>query len=253
MKKESIASHTLFSGEQKPDKTLMLENEIPGATVFYHAVGVNSKINFPPDSGYIRILFLCCGNAVFRCGDAEFTYDERSFFCAMPEARVDFETGCGAGLLEIRRKLDEKDLAELAINAGHFPITGLYAKSPQYRDPFKSEKTISRSIIHQRLIPRFAMGSVETHGEDLIGQHSHPLLEQFFFSFSENNMILLIDDLIYHMKGNTLLHIPLGSNHGVAVLDNQHAHYLWLDFLLSPDGLDYLDSTHKPTGSIRAF
>jgi hypothetical protein len=103
------------------------------------------------------------------------------------------------------------------------------------------------------MIPRFAMGSVETYGDDLIGQHTHPLLDQFFFSFPENDMDLLIDDFSLNMKGDTLLHIPLGSNHGVRVAGKQCAHYLWIDFLLYPEGLTYLDETHIATGTHRSF
>ena len=72
-------------------------------------------------------------------------------------------------------------------------------------------------------------GSVEANGDDLVGQHAHPLLDQFFFSFPENDMNLLIDCHICPMKGDTLLHIPLGSNHGVIAQGDQKMHYLWID------------------------
>ena len=62
-----------------------------------------------------------------------------------------------------------------------------------------------------------------------VGQHAHPLLDQFFFSFPENDMNLLIDCHICPMKGDTLLHIPLGSNHGVIAQGDQKMHYLWID------------------------
>ena len=149
-----------------------------------------------------------------------------------------------AHLLEIRWKLTEKEIQEMESAA--LPFTQTYEQAQKYRDPFKSEKTISRAIVPHRVLPRFAMGSVETYGTDLIGQHAHPLLDQFFYSFSENDCILLIDSLQHPMKGDTILHIPLGSNHGVFVGETQCAHYLWIDFIPDESGLNYLDEVHKP-------
>ena len=90
----------------------------------------------------------------------------------------------------------------------------------------------------------FAMGSVETYGKDRIEQHSHPHLEQYFFSLAENNCIALIDDLQYPFGPNSVLHIPLGSNHGIHLDDEHSCHYLWIDFLLNEEALEYLDTAH---------
>ena len=150
--------------------------------------------------------------------------------------------------------MNTEDKAEIGSGCTVYPVTGRYEDALQYRDPFKSEKTISRALLPQRTIPRFAMGSVETYGDDLIGQHAHPLLDQFFFSFPENDMDLLIDDIVYPMKGNSLVHIPLGSDHGVSVKGKQTAHYIWIDFIQDPEKANhYLDEVHKPTGSMRRF
>ena len=78
------------------------------------------------------------------------------------------------------------------------------------------------------------------------------MLDQFFFSFPENDMDVIIDGEKYPMLGNMILHIPLGSEHGVEVTGSKHMHYMWIDFL--PDneaGLKRLESSHKPTGTMR--
>ena len=71
----------------------------------------------------------------------------------------------------------------------------------------------------------------------------------------------VIDRLVYHldgtaypMGGDMILHIPLGSDHGVKVDGNRHLHYMWIDVM--PDqakGLERLNRTHKPTGLNRSF
>ena len=133
-----------------------------------------------------------------------------------------------------------------------FPVVQDYAASIQYVDPNKSEKTISRMMIPHKIIPRFAIGSVESYGYDYVKPHSHPMLDQFFFSFPENNMYVIINGEKFPMEGNMILHIPLGADHGVEVTGSSHMHYMWIDFL--PDneaGLKRLDDRHKPTGTMR--
>ncbi|MDR1626251.1 MAG: hypothetical protein LBT33_06885 [Spirochaetia bacterium] len=231
----------------------MLAGEIPGASVFNHTIPAGDGIHFPADAAFLRILFLCGGEAGFSSGGTAAAYNEKAVFVGSPKNAVDAAARRDSHLLEIQWLLGAADWKQIAGGGTAFPLTIRYADAVQYRDPFKSEKTISRAIIPHRVLPRFAMGSVETYGEDLIGKHEHPLLDQFFFSFPENDMDLLLDDLVYPMKGDTLVHIPLGCDHGVRVTANHCAHYLWIDFIGGEEGLAYLDEVHKETGSTRSF
>src|SRR3546814_3765715 len=126
-----------------------------------------------------------------------------------------------------------------------------YAASPQYRDYFKSEKTISRTLVGPHVLPRFCMGSVESIGPDRIEPHAHPMLDQLFFSFAENDITLLIDGQRHALGGSTLLHIPLGSDHGVDVSPGKRMHYLWLDFFQRHQDMDYIAEVHKDVPSDR--
>ena len=230
---------------------LMLPGEIPGASVYCHHIPKQYDLSFEGQRKFIRIFFLCEGNAVFSAENESFYYAHKAVFVARPESRVSIHTAEESVLLEIQWELNEQDLADLDASKEHFPFSEAYRDALQYRDFFKSETTISRAIIKQSFIPRFAMGSVEAKGDDLVGQHAHPLLDQFFFSFPEIDMDLLIDCRICPMKGNTLLHIPLGSNHGVIARGSQKMHYLWIDCTpqeLKQQAVDYLNEVHKPTG-----
>lgn len=254
MKKEEIIKDVLVRNEGITLSKQMLEGTIPGASVYHHAAIAGETITFPVDGTFVRILFLCSGDASFAVAEQVYRYDEKAFVVANHLQEVCLSAHSASDVVEIRWAVFEKDMVEILSGETCYPFSGRYMDAYQYRDPFKSEKTISRAIIPQRMIPRFAMGSVETYGEDLIGQHEHPLLDQFFFSFPDNDMDLLIDDLVYPMAGDTLLYIPLGSNHGVKVNEGQVANYIWIDFIQDPDAANaYLDEVHKPTGTIRNF
>ena len=254
MKSEDIAQVKLNLQNTERSCERMLAGAIPGATVYHYVMLSGDVTQFVADESFIRILFLCEGEATFTLEGRSWHYAKKAVFVPLPRQNVDVQVQRTAHVLEIRWELTDADRAELAGKKAQFPVTQLYEDAMQYRDPFKSEKTISRAIVPHRTLPRFAMGSVETYAIDLIGQHEHPLLDQFFFSFPENNMTLLIDDLRYPMGPDALLHIPLGSNHGVSVTGDEVAHYIWIDFIPDPErGNAYLDEVHKPTGTQRSF
>ena len=100
-------------------------------------------------------------------------------------------------------------------------------------------------LLEPRIVPNLAVGSVETYGKDRVDAHEHPDVEQLFFGFSENDMHLLIDGELTYMGGNTLVHIPLASLHGVEVSDGGCAHYVWIDYIINERGLEYMDAAHE--------
>jgi hypothetical protein len=153
-------------------------------------------------------------------------------------------TSRGFAALEILMAISEAELAVLAAR-GNFAYFVSYADCSTYREAIKSEKTISRTLVPENLLPRFCMGSVETTGPDLVAAHRHPMLEQLFLGLPENNCFVRADDDETPFGGNVLLHIPLGSNHSVRVEPGQKLHYLWLDFFRSQEGMRWITDMHK--------
>lgn len=246
---ETLAPDSIGISEKK--ETPLLPGEIPGAAVYHHILPAGETVILTGQTDFIRIFFLCDGAMTFSAEGRSFFYDKKAMFTAKPQSKITLYADVSSSFLEIRWDMNESDLADLETSTADFPISEAYEDAEQYRDFFKSETTISRAILKQTVIPRFAMGSVEANGDDLVGQHAHPLLDQFFFSFPENDMDLLIDCRICPMKGNTLLHIPLGSNHGVIARGSQKMHYLWIDCTPQEqknDAIAYLNEVHKPTG-----
>ncbi|EJF38484.1 hypothetical protein HMPREF1141_2378 [Clostridium sp. MSTE9] len=244
MKTSDIQQEILDLGKTTQAELALLPEEIPGALPCLHILQQGSSKTLEATGDTLRVLFLIQGKLEFSSRERQTVYSEKAVYAEHPQKAVTITALEDAHVLEIRWKLTEKEVQEMESAA--LPFTQTYEQAQKYRDPFKSEKTISRAIVPHRVLPRFAMGSVETHGTDLIGQHAHPLLDQFFYSFSENDCILLIDSLQHPMKSDTILHIPLGSNHGVFVGETQCAHYLWIDFIPDESGLTYLDEVHKP-------
>lgn len=235
--------------------TELLKNEIPGCTVFNHTIMKGDSIPVLPDSGGYHILTLVTGTAAFIMDGATYQFSIRTTFIPGVEQDLTIKAETDAQILEVFWKLLDVDLEEIRKTPNVFPKFQIYRDCLQYTDSAKTEKTINRLIIEPHNIPRFAMGSVESFGPDLVKQHPHPMIDQFFYSFPENDMDCLINDDRINMKGNILLHIPLGSNHGVDVRDGQRMHYCWIDFWSKdmPDMAEKLKVGHVKTGKMRDF
>lgn len=232
----------------------LMKGEIANTRVFYYTIEAGSSKTFAANEGYYHILVLIQGDADLETDGKKYNYSERVTIVPSPEKESVIAVNTDAAVLEIRWNIADEDKALLEEYQTQFPVIKPYAASIQYVDPNKSEKTISRMMIPHRIIPRFAIGSVESYGYDYVKPHSHPMLDQFFFSFPENDMNVLINGEPIHMLGNEIIHIPLGADHGVEVTEDKHMHYMWIDFL--PDnesGLKRLDDRHKVTGTMRSF
>ena len=230
----------------------MQAGEIPGTTPYHVTVPAGESYTLAADPAHYHIFTLIEGNCTMTSGNVTTEFNERVTFVPAPEDAMVLTAATNTQLLEIQWDITEEDIKLRADYGTAFPHIQPYATSIQYVDPNKSPKTISRMMIPHKIIPRFSIGSVESYGYDLVRPHSHPMLDQFFFSFPENQMELIINGEKIHMAGNEIIHIPLGADHGVEVTGTDHMHYMWIDFM--PDneaGLKRLNASHKPTGTVR--
>ncbi len=149
--------------------------------------------------------------------------------------------------LKISSKLTEQDKLDLKT----FPKENtekIYFKKftdcEAYTEPIKSPKTVSRTIFPNKYIPRIAMGTVQASGPDKVDPHEHAMLEQLFLGLAGNDITVSADDAKANLPEYSLLHIPLGSSHGVKVDQGKEMYYIWMDFFLDKKGEEWL-KTHN--------
>lgn len=230
----------------------MVVGEIPGAATNHITIPAGQVFTLEADGAHYHIFILIEGICTMASGSVTTEFSQRVTFVPAPEEKMTLTAKENTQLVEILWDITAEDIKLRADYGTAFPLVQPYATSIQYVDPNKSPKTISRMMIPHKRIPRFAIGSVESYGYDLVKPHSHPMLDQFFFSFPENQMDLIINGEKIPMGGNEMVHIPLGADHGVEVTGTDHLHYMWIDFLPDNDaGLKRLDERHKPTGTMR--
>lgn len=166
----------------------------------------------------------------------------------IPTVQIEVPAGQALHFLQFTKKMSPQDLEDLT----HFPAENKqkvfatrFEDCEPYTEKIKSPNTISRTVLPANIIPRVSLGTVEAMGPDKVGAHKHPMLEQLFLGLSENDVIVHADDVSTEFKQYSLLHIPLGSNHGVEVGENKKMNYMWMDFFLTKEGEVWLE-THKP-------
>jgi quercetin dioxygenase-like cupin family protein len=161
--------------------------------------------------------------------------------------QLDVAKGSTLQALRIRRNLTPGDLEELK----KFPQNNIaphvkkFSECTPYGEAIKSPKTISRTLLPENFVPRMAMGTVETTGPDAVGAHRHPMLEQIFLGLKGTDITVSADDARANLTGFSILHIPLGSNHGAQVAEGKKLHYVWMDFFMAKEGQEYLKN-HLP-------
>ena len=70
------------------------------------------------------------------------------------------------------------------------------------------------------------------------------MLEQLFFGLKMNDCTVTADGIEATFKENTLLHIPLGSRHGVVVKEGNMLNYIWMDLFRSQEDMGYIKENH---------
>jgi len=233
------------TGKRYRSEEHLLQGEISGAEVYFHTIPEGKTALFEGKQEFARVFFLLDGSGTFDYEKNNITLDERALFVPSYRKSTKLISLTDIHMLEIRRFLNEDDSGELESCKMEFPIVRNYVDCVKYTDRSSSVKSIKRSILEQHIIPRFAMGTCETYGQDYMKVHSHPLLDQFLFSFAENEIVLIIDNIKIPMEGNTIIHIPLGAEHGVEIVEGKHMHYIWMDFMEDEQGALYLDKSHK--------
>lgn len=227
----------------------IMDNEIKGIHVVHIGItGKNAIVDYAKE-GYKTIYLFISGKGTVIASKTAYEIVPETILLPNVAKSITIKTADKDTLhyVKISSKLTAQDLLDLK----EFPVENTqkvyYAKftdCKSYTEPIKSPNTISRTILPNKIIPRIAMGTVQTKGPDMVGAHAHPMLEQLFLGLSKNNCVVYADEAKVGFPEYSMLHIPLGSSHSVSVEKDDILYYVWMDFFLDKKGEDWL-KTHN--------
>lgn len=227
----------------------ILSGEIDELTIYHRVYTVKGSypVVLPEDSAVFLIVLKGRGWVISDSGQQSLEQDS---LVVIPKGtrKISIELVDSQPLhfLEFTKPYSEDDKVELIsseVLSGEF-YTVRFQDCKPYTEKIKSPNTISRTVLPSNIIPRVALGTVESIGPDKVGEHSHPMLEQLFLGLGDNAITVHTDEASCEMGEYSLLHIPLGSNHWVEVAEGRRMNYMWMDFFLTKAGEVWLD-THK--------
>jgi len=232
----------------------ILENEIKGIQIEHVAISNDSIIDNAKE-GYKTIYLFMKGTGNVLAKNTNYEIVPETILLPNIVKHITIKAAAKETLhyLKISSKLtaqDHLDLIEFPAENTQHVYYAKFTDCQSYTEPIKSPNTISRTILPNKIIPRIAMGTVQTIGPDEVGAHEHPMLEQLFLGLSKNNCIVYADDAKTAFSQYEILHIPLGANHSVSVEKDEILYYVWMDFFLDKKGEEWLKrlKTHNHTG-----
>ena len=225
----------------------ILANEIKGLDTFAATFTATHTIQPLPQPDAIRLFFFYRGSGSVTADtdhNTQCTIDDMALFVPHPSHTLTITTTSPALLaLELHWHLTSADgtaAAKLAL-----PYMQPYSTARTYKEAIKSPRTTSRTLLPPGTIPRLAIGSVQTIGPDRVAAHSHPMLEQLFMGVRGCDCVVECDGVGVGLVEGEVLHIPLGSMHGVVVSEGRLLEYLWFDFFLNQeDGDRWIATMH---------
>ena len=223
----------------------LLVNEIGGVMSNFYIIKSGRKHSFKPLKSRTRVVIFLSNSGIVSSDNNFFELREMAVMAWQDNSTVKIEAKSSPiELIEILMDLTPDDV-EIILKTNHKGIYFKnYSEADTYREKIKSTKTVNRTLLPANIIPRMVLGSVETQGPDVVGVHSHPMLEQLFWGLPGNSCLVKADKYEKYFGEKILLHIPLGSDHGVEVEEGKSIHYIWMDFFKDPKGVAYIENTH---------
>lgn len=223
----------------------VLPDEVEGIRTTYYKVNPQKSIKLSTEEDIAVIYLFTEGSGRVECGNRRFNIGEVALFVPSVQGisiiSADESPLC---FLQLAMKLHKEDKEHFHKNSAKLPYFQTYTECKKYKEATKSPQTINRMLLPEDIVPRLCLGSVETFGPDQIAPHSHPMLEQFFFGLKGNHCKVKADNSETGFQENDLLHIPLGSEHGVVVDKGNHLHYVWIDIFGSQKDMIYIAENH---------
>lgn len=248
----SIPIEPLAPAASVPGEVLIrpvLLSEIPGVTTDCLSIAGPARYAEPARADAEVVWLFLTGGGFLRTGGFTFQIYKETIARAPSGWSWDMEVPAGENLLAVRvcRQVTDDDRAEQVKSPGSDPVAYVrqFAHCTPYCEAIKSAKAISRTILPENIVPRLAMGTVETTGPDVVARHKHPMLEQLFVGLREDNGIVTADKVAAAFSPLSILRIPPGSIHGVEVAEGDKLHYVWIDCFATKEGQEWL-KTHKP-------
>lgn len=152
-------------------------------------------------------------------------FDQEKFFIQADEELSFLQ------IIAVMSDYDRENMADSRIALPRFrPVSEAW----QYEENFKTAGIESYTLIEHRYFGRLSMGAVYGKGPNVVGQHIHNELEQWYYALPGSEFTYLVDGEEIPFHEGDLSFTPHGNYHGTSAAEGQQFNYIW--FELCEDG-----------------
>lgn len=121
---------------------------------------------------------------------------------------------------------DRENMSESRISLPRFrPVSEAWT----YKENFKSADIQSYTLIEHRMLGRLSMGAVYGAGPNVVGQHIHNELEQWYYALPGASFTYHVGDEEIPFEEGDLSYTPHGNYHGTSALEGKRFDYIWFE------------------------
>lgn len=121
---------------------------------------------------------------------------------------------------------DRENLEESRISLPRFrPVSQAWT----YVENFKSADIRSYTLIEHRMLGRLSMGAVYGTGPNVVGQHIHNELQQWYYALPGAQFTYQVSGEEIPFEAGDLSYTPSGNYHGTSAIEGQRFDYIWFE------------------------
>lgn len=199
------------------------------------AAGAKWEPELYPEHEKVQMLLFTQGTGYVATPHKAFQIEEVSVFVPwFDQERFFIQADQELSFLQIVATLSDYDRENMAESRIALPRFRPVSQGWTYEENFKTPDIKSYTLIEHRYFGRLSMGAVYGKGPNVVGQHVHNELEQWYYALPGAQFT-------YHVNGEDILfqegdlsYTPHGNYHGTSAEEGQRFDYIW--FELCEDG-----------------
>lgn len=217
---EGLARQSVLAGEYK-------DVELYKCTL---AAGAKWEPALYPEKEKVQIILFTEGTGYVATPREAFTINEVAVFIPFfDRERFFIQADKELNFLQIVATLSDYDRENMAESRIHLPRFRPVSQAWTYEEDFKTDEIDSYTLIEHRYFGRLSMGAVYGTGPNMVGQHIHNELEQWYYALPGAHFTYHVGDEEIAFHEGDLSYTPHGNYHGTSAEKGQKFDYVWFE------------------------
>lgn len=199
------------------------------------AAGAKWEPELYPEKEKVQIILFTSGTGYVATPRQAFSINEVSVFIPLFDRESFFiQADQELSFLQIVANLSDYDRVNMAESRILLPRFRPVSQAWKYEEDFKTADIDSYTLIEHRYFGRLSMGAVYGKGPNVVGQHIHNELEQWYCALPGAKFTYHVSGEDVEFNEGDLSYTPHGNYHGTSAKEGDRFDYIW--FELCEDG-----------------